>query len=72
MANRSDAPPSRNLPRRQNEWHQLAEGAARLEAARPDSDRVTFGRLIEHGPAKHMFRPSAELSYFVHRNTARR
>ena len=51
-------------------WHQVAEGAAALEGARPDADRVTFGRLLEHGPAKHMFRASAELSYFVRVETS--
>jgi hypothetical protein len=65
MAKPSDAPPSPGLPRSEGAWHQLAEGAARLESARTDADRVTFGRLLEHGPAKHMFRPSAEISYFV-------
>jgi hypothetical protein len=43
----------------------VAQAAASLDTPRPDADRVTFGRLVEHGPAKHMFRASAEVSYFV-------
>lgn len=38
---------------------------ASLDPPRPAVDRVTFGRLLEHGAAKHMFRPRAEISYFV-------
>jgi hypothetical protein len=49
----------------------IAEGAASLDPPRPEADRVTFGRLVEHGLAKHMLRPSAELSYFVKIETAR-
>lgn len=65
MADSSDAPPSAGSSRTKSPWRQVADGAARLEATRTDADRVTFGRLLEHGPAKHMFRPSAEVSYFV-------
>src|SRR5688572_24863536 len=65
MANPSDASPSPGLPRSDSAWRQLADGARRLESARTDADRVTFGRLLEHGIAKHMFRQSAEASYFV-------
>src|SRR5688572_10347092 len=65
MANPDDAPPRTRSTRGDSPWHQVADGAERLEAARPEADRVTFGRLLEHGPAKHMFRPSAEVSYFV-------
>lgn len=53
-----------------NPWRHIAEGASGLDSPRPEADRVTFGRLLEHGPAKHMFRPSAELSYFVRIGTA--
>jgi hypothetical protein len=65
MSHPSDPPTSSGLPRADSTWRQLGDGAARLEATRTDTDRVTFGRLVEHGPAKHMFRPSAEASYFV-------
>jgi hypothetical protein len=65
MSDPSDTPTSSGLARADSAWRQLADGAARLEATRTDTDRVTFGRLVEHGPAKHMFRPSAEASYFV-------
>lgn len=65
MARPRDPHSSPQQPRGKSTWHQVAEGAAALDAPRPDADRVTFGRLLEHGPAKHMFRASAELSYFV-------
>lgn len=65
MADPIDPPASSGRSRTDGSWRQLADGAARLEATRTDTDRVTFGRLVEHGPAKHMFRPSAEASYFV-------
>jgi len=65
MADSRDAPPPRDPSRTESPWRQVADGAVRLEGTRTDADRVTFGRLLEHGPAKHMFRPSAEASYFV-------
>jgi hypothetical protein len=65
MANPDDAPPRARSTHGDSPWNQVADGAERLEAARPEADRVTFGRLLEHGPAKHMFRQSAEVSYFV-------
>jgi hypothetical protein len=66
MANPSDPPsPTTRSPRSESPWQPVAAGAALLEDPRPDADRVTFGRLLEHGSAKHMFRPSAEVSYFV-------
>lgn len=65
MADPSDLPPSPSPSGTESAWRQVADGATRLEARRTDADRVTFGRLLEHGPAKHMLRPSAEMSYFV-------
>jgi len=35
------------------------------DSARPSIDRLTVGRLLEHGAAPHEFRPGAEGSYFV-------
>ena len=65
MSDPSDPRTSSGRPRTDTSWRQLADGAARLEGMRTDTDRVTFGRLVEHGPGMHMFRPSAEASYFV-------
>jgi len=65
MSDPRDAPTSSASHRTDSAWRQLAEGAARLEVTRTDTDRVTFGRLVEHGRAKHMLRPLAEESYFV-------
>jgi hypothetical protein len=45
-------------------------GAA-LEPARPDVDRVTFGRLIGHGPGRHEGKPGSPPSYFVKLATER-
>ena len=39
-------------------------GAA-LDPPRPEVDRVTFGRLIDHGPGRHEGKPGAPPSYFV-------
>ena len=63
---RRTAPPERAGG---DSWRPIAEGAASLDTPRPDADRVTFGRLLEHGAAQHKFRPSAEMSYFVRLET---
>ena len=39
--------------------------AAALDPPRPEVDRVTFGRLIDHGPGRHEGKPGAPPSYFV-------
>lgn len=36
-----------------------------LESPRPPADRMTFGVLLAHGPAKYQFRERAEMSYFM-------
>jgi hypothetical protein len=58
-------------PSRGGGWHHVAEAAAALDPPRPEADRVTFGRLLEHGPAKHLFHPKGQVSYFVRIDTAR-
>jgi hypothetical protein len=65
MATPGDQRPASRERTSESSWRQIAEGAARLETPRPDADRVTFGRLLDHGAAEHKFRPSAETSYFV-------
>ena len=35
------------------------------ESPRPPSDRLTVGKLIDHGRARHEFHPQGHLSYFV-------
>jgi hypothetical protein len=45
--------------------------AAALDPARPEVDRVTFGRLIDHGPGRHEGKPGAPPSYFVKLATER-
>jgi hypothetical protein len=70
MSKETDRRQRSRPPERRGVWHHIADAAAVLDPPRPDADRVTFGRLLEHGPAKHMFRPSAELSYYVRIETA--
>lgn len=65
MPKSQDQPPALPTRASASSWSQVADGAARLETPRPDADRVTFGRLLEHGAANHKLRPSAEMSYFV-------
>lgn len=48
-----------------------ADAAASLDPPRPEVDRVTFGRLIDHGPGRHEGKPSAPPSYFVKLATER-
>ena len=38
---------------------------APAEAPRPPSDRLTVGKLIDHGRARHEFHPQGHPSYFV-------
>lgn len=38
---------------------------AALESPRPPADRMTFGVLLAHGPAKYQWRERAEMSYFM-------
>lgn len=45
--------------------------AASLDPPRPEVDRVTFGRLIDHGPGRHEGKPGAPPSYFVKLATER-
>lgn len=65
MATPGDQPPTPSAGSGASSWHPIAEGTARLDTPRPDADRVTFGRLIDHGAATHKFRPSAEMSYYL-------
>jgi len=47
-------------------WRRAADVAATaLDSPRPEVDRVTFGRLIDHGPGRHEGTPDAPPSYFV-------
>lgn len=53
-------------------WRREADVAvAALDPPRPEVDRVTFGRLIDHGPGRHEGKPGAPLSYFVKLATER-
>lgn len=45
--------------------------AASLDPPRPEVDRVTFGRLIDHGPGRHEGKLGAPPSYFVKLATER-
>lgn len=45
--------------------------SAALDPPRPEVDRVTFGRLIAHGPGPHEGQPGAPSSYFVKLATER-
>lgn len=48
------------------DWRQAGDvAAAALDPPRPAVDRVTFGRLIDHGPGRHEGKPGAPPSYFV-------
>ena len=42
-----------------------------LDPPRPEVDRVTFGRLMDHGPGRHEGKPGAPPSYFVKLETQR-
>jgi hypothetical protein len=47
-------------------WRRAVDvAAAALDPPRPEVDRVTFGRLIDHGPGRHEGKPGAPPSYFV-------
>ncbi|WP_129778631.1 hypothetical protein [Peristeroidobacter soli] len=49
-----------------------ADAAAEaFDTPRPEADRVTFGRLVDHGPGRHEGKPGAPPSYFVKLATER-
>ncbi|GFE87795.1 hypothetical protein [Steroidobacter agaridevorans] len=53
-------------------WRRAADvAAAALDPPRPEVDRVTFGRFIDHGPGRHEGKPDAPQSYFVKLATER-
>lgn len=53
-------------------WRHAADiAAAALDPPRPEADRVTFGRLIDHGAGRHEGKPDAPPSYFVKLATER-
>jgi hypothetical protein len=53
-------------------WQHVADiAAAALDPPRPEVDRVTFGRFIDHGPGRHEGKPGAPPSYFVRLATER-
>jgi len=45
--------------------------ASDLDPPRPEVDRVTFGRLMDHGAGRHQGKSGAPLSYFVKLETER-
>ncbi|MDY6947764.1 MAG: hypothetical protein SXG53_18810 [Pseudomonadota bacterium] len=45
--------------------------AATLDPPRPEVDRVTFGRLVDHGAGRHEGKPGGPPSYFVKLATER-
>ena len=49
----------------------MAEGRSQDDSRPLSGDRLTVGRLVDHGAAKHEFRDRAELSYFVKLETDR-
>jgi len=59
-------------PRTAGSWQHAADvAAAALDPPRPAVDRVTFGRLVDHGSGQHEGKPGAPLSYFVKLETPR-
>lgn len=53
-------------------WQRAKDIAgAGLDPPRPEVDRVTFGRLVDHGSGRHEGKPGAPPSYFVKLQTDR-